>query len=193
MRPFLLGASLVLLAACGAPVKLNYYTLALPATAPGAAPATSAPSVYVGPVTIPDAVDRVQMVKRLDVNQVELVDLDRWAEPLKAAIPRIVAETLARELGGATVMTSRQSATIVFDYRVALDVQRFDFSAGEGATVDALWTIRAEKDVGPRTGRTEARSPAGGGGPEAMAAAESLALEKVAREIAAAIRAMPRP
>jgi hypothetical protein len=28
---------------------------------------------------------------------------------------------------------------------VTLDVQRFDFSAGEGAAVDALWTIRAEK------------------------------------------------
>jgi uncharacterized lipoprotein YmbA len=186
-------ASLALLAACGTPAKLNYYTLAVsPPSPPGASPAASAPSVYVGPVTIPETVDRPQMVKRLDANQVDFVDLERWAEPLKTAIPRVVAEAISRELGGATVMTSRQSATLAFDYRVALDVQRFDFSAGDGAAVDALWTIRAEKDAVLRTGRSEARAPAAGGGPEAMAAAESLALEKVAREIAAGIRSMDR-
>jgi uncharacterized protein len=193
MKRYLLAASLVLLAACGTPARINYYTLTVPPAPPGASAAAHAPSVYVGPVTVPEAVDRPQMVKRLDANQVEIVDLDRWAEPLKAAIPRLVAETLSRELGGAAVMTSRQSATLAFDFRVAIDVQRFDFSAGEGAAVDALWTIRAEKDGTPRTGRVEAREPAGGGGSEAMAAAESRALEKVAREIAAAIRSMPQP
>jgi uncharacterized protein len=193
MKRYLLAASLVLLAACGTPARINYYTLTVPPAPPGASAAAHSPSVYVGPVTVPEAVDRPQMVKRLDANQVEIVDLDRWAEPLKAAIPRLVAETLSRELGGAAVMTSRQSATLAFDFRVAIDVQRFDFSAGAGAAVDALWTIRAEKDGTPRTGRVEAREPAGAGGSEAMAAAESRALEKVAREIAAAIRSMPQP
>lgn len=193
MKRFLATASLALLAACGTPAKLNYYTLTVPPASAGASPGAGAPNVYVGPITLPEAVDRPQMVKRIDVNQVEIVELDRWAEPLKAAIPRLVAEVLSRELGGATVMTSRQSATLAFDYRVAVDVQRFDFSAGEGAVVDALWTIRAERDAAPRMGRSSAREPAAGAGPEAMAAAQSRALEKVAREIAAAIRTMPRP
>jgi uncharacterized lipoprotein YmbA len=193
MKRYLLAASLALLAACGTPARINYFTLTVAPAPPGAVPAARAPSVYVGPVTIPETVDRPQMVKRLDANQVEIVDLDRWAEPLKAAIQRLVAETLSRELGGAAVMTSRQSATLAFDFRVAIDVQRFDFSASEGAAVEALWTIRAEKDGTPRTGRVEAREPAGGGGSEAMAAAESRALEKVARGIASAIRSMPQP
>jgi uncharacterized protein len=193
MKSILAAASLALLAACGTPAKLNYYTLTVPAAAPGASPAAGAPNIYVGPITIPETVDRPQMVKRVDVNQVEIADLDRWAEPLKAAIPRLVAETLSRELGGATVMTSRQSATLAFDYRVGVDLQRFDFSPGEGAAVDALWTIRGEKDGASRTGRSAAREPAAGAGFEAMAAAQSRALDKVARDIAAAIRALPRP
>jgi uncharacterized lipoprotein YmbA len=193
MKSILAAASLALLAACGTPAKINYYTLALPAAAPGASPAAGASNVYVGPITLPETVDRPQMVKRLDANRVEIADLDRWAEPLKAAIPRLVAETLSRELGGATVMTSRQSAALAFDYRVGIDVQRFDFSPGEGAAVDALWTIRGDKDAASRTGRSAAREPAAGAGPEAMAAAQSRALDQVARDIAAAIRAMPRP
>jgi uncharacterized lipoprotein YmbA len=193
MKSILAAASLAFLAACGTPAKINYYTLAVPAAAPGASLAAGAPAVYVGPISIPETVDRPQMVKRVDANQVEIADLDRWAEPLKAAIPRLVAEALSRELGGATVMTSRQSATLAFDYRVGVDLQRFDFSPGEGAAVDALWTVRGEKDAASRTGRSAAREPAAGAGFEAMAAAQSRALDKVARDIAAAIRSMPRP
>lgn len=192
MKRLLSAAGFVLLAGCGTPAKLSYYTLAVESAPALSAPAASAPSIYVGPVTIPEAVDRPQMVKRVAPNQVEIVDLDRWAEPLKAAIPRILAGALARELGTATVMTSRQSATLTFDYRVAIDVERFDFAAGEGAAVDALWTIRAGPDAAPRTGRSEAREPAPSATPEAMAAAQSRALEKVARDIAAAIRSMGR-
>ncbi len=192
MRRMLVAGLAALLAACGTPAKLNYFTLtAQPSAAPS--PAAARPlAIYVGPVTLPEAVDRPQMVVRVDANRVEIVDLDRWAEPLKTAVPRLVAETLARELGTANVMTSRQSATLAFDYRVALDVERFDFSASEGAIVDVLWTIRTAKSEVPRTGRSQAREAAGGAGAQSMAAAQSRALEQVAREIAAAIRAMER-
>ena len=190
----LLLAALVSVAGCGTPAKLNYYTLsAQPASPPAVASASRALNVYVGPITIPEAVDRPQMVMRIDANRVELVELERWAEPLKAAIPRFIADTLARELATSTVMTSRQSATLTFDYRVAVDVQRFDFSAGDGAAIDALWTIRTASETVPRTGRSEAREPTAARDSQAMAAAQSRALEKVAREIAAAIRGMERP
>jgi uncharacterized lipoprotein YmbA len=191
MKRLLMALSLAALAACGTPAKLNYYTLAVPAAgAPAAQTAARTMNVYVGPVTIPEAVDRPQMVYRVDANQVEIADLERWAEPLKAGVPRLIADTLRREIPGSTVMTSRESATLDFDYRVAVDVQRFDFSAGSGAAIDALWTIRTPRGE-PRTGRTEARE-AGGSGPEALAAAQSRALEKVARDIATAIRGAPR-
>ena len=191
MKRFLLAASLAIVAGCGTPAKLNYYTLSSQGpAAPVAVPAAARPiSIYVGPVTIPETVDRPQMVFRVDANQVEFADLERWAEPLKAAIPRLVAETLTRELFPGTVMTSRQSATLDFDYRVAIDVQRFDFSAADGSSIDVLWTIRSAKGA-PRTGRSEARVATGSRDAQSMAMAHSLALEKVARDIAAAIRGM---
>ena len=184
--------ALAMLAGCGAPAKLSYYTLSAQAAAAPAA-ASRPLNVYLGPVTIPEAVDRPQMVMRIDANRVEIVELDRWAEPLKTGVPRLVADALTRELPGSTVMTSRQSASLAFDFRVAIDVQRFDFSAGDGASVDALWTIRAAKGDAQRIGRTEAREPAGSRDAQAMAAAESRALEKVARDVAAAIRSLAGP
>jgi uncharacterized protein len=188
-----LGCAALVAGCFGPSPKLNYYTLSAAQASPPAAGAASRPlNVYVGPVTIPETVDRPQMVTRVDANQVEIAELERWAEPLKSAIPRVVADTLGRELGPGTVMTSKQSATLTFDYRVALDVQRFDFSASDGATIDALWTIRTEGEAAPRVGRSQAREPAGAANPEAMAAAQGRALEKVAREIAAAIREMGR-
>jgi uncharacterized lipoprotein YmbA len=151
-------------------------------------PASCALKIFVGPVTIPEGVDRPQMVMRTSPNQVQIDDLDRWAEPLKAAIPRLVAETLVTRLGQCDVMTSRQSATLDFDFRVAIDIDRFDFSAGEGSAVDATWTIRGAKNPTPRTGHTRVRDAGGGGDPQAMAAAQSRAVEKVAGDVAEAIR-----
>ena len=56
MRRYLLAASLVLLSACGTPARINYYTLTVPPAPPGASVAAHAPSVYVGPVSVPETV-----------------------------------------------------------------------------------------------------------------------------------------
>jgi hypothetical protein len=175
------------LSACGTPPKLNFYTLA--ASSPPAAEAPrAATSVFVGPVTVPDAVDRPQMVVTIAPNQVELDDTNRWAEPLKLAIPRVLADALSRELGTQNVITARQSSNLPFDYRVAVDVRRFDSSHADGASIDALWTLRPAKGE-PRTGRSVVREAATPRDAQGLAAAHSRALEQVARDIAAAIRA----
>jgi len=174
--------------ACGTPARIDFYSLASP-PAP-AAPSTS-PSklaVHVGPVTVPDAVDRPQMVVRRDDNRVEIDDQNRWVEPLRNAIPRILADALAIELNTPNVLTSRQSSTLDIDYRVAIDVQHFDSSPGT-VSEDVLWTIRSRKGGTPKLGRSIVSENAGGGA-EAIAAAHSRALARVAHDIAAAIRTM---
>ena len=85
MKTLAAGLALLLLAACAAPAPQNFYTLVPEA---GSAPAaTATTSVFVGPVTIPEDVDRLPMVVRTGPNQVEIRDADRWSEPLKSAIP----------------------------------------------------------------------------------------------------------
>lgn len=182
-----IAAVALMAAACGAPApREQFFTLSAP-DAGGPAPASASPSVFVGPVAVPEAVDRTQLVLRTGPHQVDVADDWRWAEPLRGAIARVIADTLARELGSSRVMTSRQASGGPFDYRVALEVQRFDSSLDEGATLEVLWTITAP-NAAPRNGRTFAHESAASRDPSAVAAAHSRALERVGRDIAQAIR-----
>jgi uncharacterized lipoprotein YmbA len=181
------AAGMTVLAACGSTPKESYYTLAAPAMESAAA---SAVSVYVGLAALPEAVDRNPMVVRKGPNQVDIDDFHRWAEPLKAAIPRVLASNIARELGGAQVSSGRGGAATGVDYRVAVDISRFDSSFAEGAELEATWTV-TPKSGGPAQGRTVARAPAPSADHAGVAAAHSQALAQLAREIAAAISRRP--
>ena len=61
-------------AGCASPDS-RFYTLSA-APAPGAAPSTL--SVVVGPVSVPAAVDRPQIVVTVGPNQVRLDEFNRW-------------------------------------------------------------------------------------------------------------------
>lgn len=180
------GMTIALLTGCGSTPKESFYTLS---SAPPVEARTQSPSIHVGLAAIPEAVDRNPMVIRTGPNQVEIDDFHRWAEPLKAAIPRVLAANLARELGGARVTGGRQGNTGA-DYRVAVEVVRFDSSFAEGATLEASWTVTGKSGM-PVHGHTVARAPASSGDHSGIAAAHSRALEQLAREVAAAIA--PRP
>lgn len=182
------AALAVALAACaGAPApREQFFTLASPN--PGVAPPTStSPSVFVGPVAVPAAVDRSQMVLATGPNEVDVSDAFRWAEPLREGIARVVADTLGRELGSSRVLYSRMAAGTGVDYRVTIEVQRFDSSLADGATVDAVWTVIPSRGGAQRSGRTVAHEPTHGADPAALAAAHSRALVRVGADIAAAI------
>ena len=173
----------VTLAACGSTGgKERFYTLSAPEPA---AATEGAPSVAVVSVTVPELVDRPQIVVRAGPNQVGINEQARWAEPLRGAIARVVTANLAAAMNG-KVAPQRGADP---DYRVTLDVQRFESTLGDGVLIDAVWSV-APKSGERRTGRTVAREKARGPDYDGLAAAHSAALATVSREIAAAI---PKP
>ena len=175
MRSLLL---LLALTACATPPRESFYTLNAPEPP---APAADAPSIAVGPVAIPEIVDRPQIVVRLGPNQVQIMEQARWAEPLKIGIARVVAANLAATLGARLAPGRNADA----DYRVALDVQRFE-SPADAVLVEALWTVTSRD--GRQSGRSVARQPIAAKDYSSLAAAHSAALAAISRDIAAAIR-----
>jgi uncharacterized lipoprotein YmbA len=167
----------------------HLYTLspegAVPAANPD--PTLSKLAISVGPVSIPAIVDLQQIVVRTGANQVSVDEFNRWASPLRNNIALVVADDLANILG-----TSR--VTTVFgpdaDYRVAIDVQAFDSTLAEAATLNALWTVRRVKDGKTETGRTLDRESFSEKSYGALAAAHSHALSRMSADIADAIRAL---
>jgi hypothetical protein len=173
---------------CASP-RSNFYTLAPSAKTVAAA---ASYSVSVGPVSVPAAVDRPQMVVRLAPNQVAIDEFHRWASPLPDAISRVIAENLATTLGTPHVTVFSQPTAAGARYRVLVDVLRFESAPGESATLDAVWTVRGTKDGTTRSGRTTASEPVPDREYATLAAAHSRALGRLSADLAGAIQALER-
>jgi uncharacterized protein len=181
------------LAGCGTTAAARFYTLNSTATATPAAAGASSQNftVVVGPVSIPAAVDRPELVTTLDSNTVDIDAFNRWAEPLGDGVARVVAGDLAALLGSSTVAVA-PLANFQPAYRVTLRVQRFDSVLNTSVLVDAVWVVRKEPDGTAQSGHTLARETVSGTGFDALVAAHSRALATVSADIAAAIRGTAR-
>lgn len=174
---------------CSRSPRVTFYTLEPTAPVEHSVAATVIPTVAVGPITLPELVDRPQFVVRVAANRVEILESHRWAEPLKSEIPRLIAENLRKLLGSGNVMSYLQHAGVKADYRVLVDFRRFESSPGEAVTVEAAWSLRrgTNGDV-PKTGSSLVREPVSAAGYDPLVAAYSRALLAVSRDLAAAIR-----
>jgi len=183
---------IVALAAGCASAPSHFYTLNSTAKPADAAAAKSRLSIVVGPVSIPSIVDQPQVVVSTGPNEVALDEFNRWASPLQNNIARVVAEDLVAILGTPRVSLFQQSLDANADYRVAIEVQRFDSAPGEAATLGAAWIVRRTRDGRAEPGRTTVREPVSGSGFDALAAAHSSALARMSQDIAGAIASLER-
>jgi len=178
-----------LAAGCGSSPPSRFYTLSGTTTS---AVASSNLSVAVGPITIPAAVDRPQMVVSTGANQVELDEFNRWAAPLGNNISRVVAVNLVALLGTPHVTLFPEMLSAGSDFRVAIEVQRFDSTPGDSAVLDAVWIVRRAKDGKSDTGRTTVRETVQEKSIDALVAAHSRAIARLSQDIAAAVRELGR-
>lgn len=187
-RPLLLTFA-VLLGACASSPPARFYTLSAPATA-AANPVPAAYTVLVGPVGIPEIVDRPQIVLRGGDNRVEVLEASRWAAPLEGEIARVLADRIGGALPEARVATVHARSAPRPEYRVVVDVQRFETSPASGVVLEALWTVRPATGA-PVSGRTVTAAAAGGGIAD-LVAAHGRALAVLGGEVAQAITVLRR-
>lgn len=185
-------AAVIWLAGCGSSPPIHFYTLSAEASPDPVAPVKNDRPISVGPVTLPEVIERPQLVLRTSPNRVTLVEEHQWAEPLQSEIPRVLAENLSRLLGTKQVAVHPQSAGDHAEYRVAVDVQRFESTLGSRVSIDVLWTIRqsSRSETTFKTGRSSVEEPVADPSYEALAAAHSRGLVRVSRDIADAIRSL---
>jgi len=186
----ILGALGALLAGCVSTPQSCFFTLSTLSAGTNHTAASSTLSVVVGPVSVPAAVDRPQIVISTGPNQVRVDDFNRWASPLQSNISRVVADNLVTMLGTPRVTVFPQTLSANADYQAAVEVQSFGSALGEAATLDAVWTVRRVKDGKLQMGRTTVREPAPERGYEALAAAHSRAVARLSQDIAGAVRAL---
>ncbi|MEW5773069.1 MAG: PqiC family protein [Thermodesulfobacteriota bacterium] len=176
--------ALTALPACRGPMPdMRFYTLT-PQARPTAAAAPAA--VGVGPLVIPLALDRPQIVTRTAENQLSMAEFHRWGGSLSGDVLAAVTQDLSALLGSDRVVAHPWTRFIEPEFRVPLEIHRFDGTLGGDVTLVATWAVQRNGEPAPRVVRKSSfTEPAAGTDYAGLVAAHSRALAALSQEIAA--------
>jgi len=196
--PLLAGALSIALAGCvGSSRPSRFYTLA-PIAVHGAATETPAgATLAVGPLEIPDYVDRHQIVTRAGTNELVMADFDRWAGSLEEEITRSLVAALADRLASRNVAVSTWRSAGFLPaaapmYRVAVTFSRFDGVLAGSVVLRGRWALLAERDGKASSllaRETTVTEKVDGAGYDALVAAMARALARFGEEMADSLTA----
>ena len=184
----LLVAFAVGLSACaGKSATSQFYVLSsLPQPSLSAAEGTV---IGVFPVSMPDYLDRPQIVTRVSENELKLDEFSRWAEPLKDSFTRTLVQNLSTLLNTAKVVKTTESISSLMSLQVGVEVMQFDGTLGGDVVLIVKWGLFEADGKKLLLGkRSSFKEPTGAATYEALVAAESRAVAALSREIADAIR-----
>lgn len=147
----------------------------------------------VGPIKFPDYLDRPQIVTRADPTRVELNEFRRWAGSLQGNFQRVLARNLGALLNSENVAEYPWDDPFDPDYRLVMEVYRFDGSLGGQVWLEARWSLTGRDRARLlRSGQSSIREPVIGTDYQTLVQAQSRALEALSREIAAALAQLSR-
>lgn len=141
--PLVLGS---LLTACATPPTQFYQ---LEATSPPLVTSTTTAKkmlIGIGPLSLPALVDRKQIVTRGANNAIQLAEFHQWATPLQDNVLNVLSKNIAAQQSNAIVRSYPWSVYGEMDYRVIIDISRFDSQLGKSANLQASWVIMSEKN-----------------------------------------------
>ncbi len=191
---FIMSAFLVVLVGCaGTSPPSNFYVLsALPQSAAGTQSDSdkSRVAIGIGPVELPEYLDRSQIITRISPNELRVAAFERWAENLKSSFPRILMENLATLLNTNQVVLYPWRKSAPVKYQVMVEVVQFDAERGGDAVLIARWTLlegRSEKIL--QKEKSVFRKPLDSNDYQSIVSAQSQTIIELSHKIAEAIKA----
>lgn len=185
----------LVLAGClgGRSAPTSFYMLSPFSPSPaGRSPTTSEARIHIGleTVVVAEYLNRNEIVVNLDNTVYRLAEFNLWAEPLSNNLTRVLEQNLTNLLRDdlIDVFLASQSS-IPFDYRLEIDVIRLDGNLADQATLVAQWALlEGDEDDLKLMRRSQYQEPAADNTYKALVLAKSRTVEKLSREIAAAIK-----
>lgn len=145
-------------------------------------------AVGVGPLNLPAYLDRPHIVTRATEHRLELSDFNRWAEPLKDSMLRVIAVNLSNELETTRVFAlPRRIPVVPIEFKVEINVARFDGRLGGEVVLVARWILLGKEDQLISTKVSIIREQSVGSDYDALIKAQNKTLQKLSNEIAEAI------
>lgn len=184
----------LLFSGCGTSPAAKFYTLT-PVTQqkqemPGSGTGTVHP-VAVGPVEIPEYLDRPEIVTRAEPNQLVLSELNLWGGALKADVNRVLIENISYFLASDGIPVVTWKIGIADTQRVPVQIVRFDGMPNDNIILKARWSVIGKDGKTFELVRDSNISvPVKGGGYVSVVAAMSDALGELSKEIASGIKSV---
>jgi len=176
-----------LISGCAPAVPVHYYQLtALDVSSNASAtPEVSNMVIGIGPVRLPEYLERPKIVTRVTPNRLQLSETHRWAEPLGENIPRVLGENLSALLGTDRILLHPWPSSRTTDYQLLVEVLHFENESDGAARLVVRWSVKG-RDGGivlPER-RSTYRVPAARQDQEGLVVALNEALGSFCREIA---------
>ena len=177
-----------MLSACGSSPASNYYLLNAMGTPQAAAQATS---LGIGPIKIPEYLNRNGLVYNREGNLLHIASNERWAEPLANGVERVMGLNLGSLLNTENVQTFPWLHQQKPDYGIQVNLLSLDANDDQ-ASLTAEWVVQK-----PKAGQFLIRKistftrglPPGAVNPAQVAPAYSKLLQQLSELIAATISA----
>jgi uncharacterized lipoprotein YmbA len=181
-RAACMTAAALVACACSTPQPLTLHTLMPADLAPAQLPTLA---IELLPVGVPAALDQQPIVLRQGAGELRLLERERWAAPLGEELRSALAVLLGRALAARDVSGLPRPPDAL---RIKVEVRRFESAPGSHALLDADWSVARGAEPQRLLCHSEQRAGAGPG-VAALVRAHQQALQAMAEDIAAAIRA----
>jgi len=187
LRLAVLLVLVLLTAGCARTAPVAYYQLSAIAADRDAGGVSGVDDAVIGlgPLRLPELLDRPQIVLRQDANRLLLSDGHRWAEPLAENFLRVLRENLSAHLHTERLLLHPWPLKAPPDYQVIIDVLRFEGDISGAACLEAVWLVRNGEGtlLMPRQ-RDSYEAAASGSGRAEIVAALSETLARFSGDIA---------
>jgi len=97
--------------------------------------------IGVGPVKLPEYLNRPQMVTQNTNSLLTFAQFDRWGEPLEFALPRVIAENLSAMTPDATFARAPWDMDMPLNYQVIMDIVRMDSRLDGDLRLTVQWAV----------------------------------------------------
>ncbi len=98
-------------------------------------------SIGLGPLTLPDLLDRPQILTRSGPYQLDLAEFERWGGDLGANLGRLAAQRIGARLGTERVSLHPWPRQRQLDLQVRVDLTRFDGRPGTEAWLQGTFAL----------------------------------------------------
>jgi uncharacterized protein len=195
--PALLACALsIALASCfGTSRPSRFYTLEPLQVRDGPGSTATDATLAVGPVELPDYVDRPQIVTRSGSNELVIAEFERWGGSLETQISGSLVATLRDRLAPRQIAVVPWKSAVLSSgraYRLTVSVSRFDGVLGQSVVLQARWELCTQsggklESLGVKESSVTEQS--NGSGYDALVAAMQRALVSLGQQMADGVAA----